>query len=189
MSKPKKPAVECSKHLLYEIEMFFALGERFLEPTKTGRVLDNASLEAFLVHARLLYYFFCCKPQQDDIGITKHFGRPRQQFTPTHEKHFIEAINKRVAHLSEKRVEVGAVEETWDTDAIVSIIGAWVKEFSEHVCEEKVKDDFKCRVRQCTERYRDLQDSQLPTNRSAQSTAGDRTTTVTKLDGNPDPST
>lgn len=187
MSKPKESPEKCSQHLLYEIEMFYSLGKRLITEQERDWVLDNALLEAFLVHTRLLCDFFCEKPKEDDIGIKKHFDLARIQSSSNYKTELKIKINKRVAHLTETRVNVNASDEGWRIGEILRTIGTWIKQFSSDVDPKKVCDDFKFRVEQCIEDYRKLENAHPPISRESWSTSDQRPPAVIEMKANPTP--
>lgn len=133
------------------------------------------------------YYFFCEKPGKDDIGIKKHFDLDRCQSPSQQEKKWKKDISKRVVHLTERRVKVGASDERWPIDDIVRTIGAriekfaGIEKFAVKVDQKKVCPDFKDSVERCIKSYRELEKPQPPINPAGQTTPGDRPPPVTKV--------
>lgn len=183
-----KDPIECSKHLLYEIEMFYDLGKRLVERRESDTPLHNALLEAFLVHARLLCDFFTQEPtHDDDISIHKHFGIDRCSLSTKDEELLRTDVNKRVAHLTDKRLTVNVCKAGWNIGRIVQITGPWVEEFSKKVCKKKVCTDFKVRVERCIESYRELEKSKPPISPAGQTTTGEPNPVVAEVKAIPTP--
>ena len=141
LSTKDKDPIECSKHLLYEIEMFYYAGKWLCDPTNgDDALLKNAVLESFLIHTRLLYNFFYGNRFKDDV-IAEDLLSDGPTEKPPLLEHIQEPINKRVAHLAESRTDVNADDDTWPISKIIesmdSVLGSctW-----KAMCEGFVED-------------------------------------------------
>jgi len=133
MVSPKRPEEELregSYHLYYEISIFFETARWYSEIKKAAQgtvnvsipltVLQNAFLESFLIHARLLLEFFhkeCFRPDDikpsdflSDEGDSKKIIKPDKLLMKEKDH-----MDKKLAHLTYTRSR----EYAWNLSAIL----------------------------------------------------------------------
>jgi len=93
-----------------------------------GSPMSNALLETFLVHARVLFDFYCTPPthpthyrgEEDDVSAEQFFDDPqtwhtiREKLFPTFKERITE-VNKHLAHLTYTRIEEKPIWEFGDS--------------------------------------------------------------------------
>ncbi len=106
------------EHLYYEFAMLFGVAE-ILQRDVEDVYLYNALLESFVVHAANILDFFYRPPVKPDDARAEHFmDHPQswRRLLPPYEKHFKKfdmKRNKRVVHLSYKRLDVRPEDRRW----------------------------------------------------------------------------
>jgi hypothetical protein len=130
-SKPQ--LLEYSGHLLYEIEMLTATLD-FLDGHKQNTPINNAYLESFLIHARVIWGFVyrtrnppSHNLKADDVIAADYFN-PTTQWQPIDDKWLADhavKINRSLAHLTIKRVS----ETTWPCSEIYFKLADYLKVF------------------------------------------------------------
>jgi len=116
--------VEASDHLQYEFWMFMSLANALGTGVFGQGVLNNALLESFTVHARILFDFlYADHPKADDV-IAEDFLEAPQAWKEQrpHQSEILSAIHRRVgkevAHLTYARQEVTPETKPWPFAAI-----------------------------------------------------------------------
>jgi hypothetical protein len=110
----KNPKGFLKEHYVYEINM---LRQTFLHHQRNpdNAIIKNALYVSFCVHARALWDFFSkINPNNDDV-IAKHFASNWDPATSKTSQLGVperEAINKQVAHLTEKRENAVRIDAT-----------------------------------------------------------------------------
>lgn len=134
-----------SEHLLYEIQMLSGTSQL----SDSDKVKNNALLESFSIHARvLLDFLYKTKGQPDDALATDFFDDPLEWQKYIEEKSVIlkkinTRVGKEIAHLTYKRLEVPPEEKAWDRQPICEEINEIFKKFLEIVSKEKICDKLK----------------------------------------------
>jgi len=106
------------EHLYYEFAMLFGVVE-ILQRDVEDVYLYNALLESFVVHAANILDFFYRPPVKPDDARAEHFmDHPQawRRLLPPYEKHFKKfdmKRNKRVVHLSYRRLDVRPEDRRW----------------------------------------------------------------------------
>jgi len=109
MARKKRSEQElraASDHLFYEIWMFQSLARDMASRSFTENVVNNALLESFTIHTRILLDFlFAAKPQLDDVIAEDFFEDPATWHNVRPPKsEILETVHKRVgkeiAHLT-----------------------------------------------------------------------------------------
>jgi hypothetical protein len=127
------PADEAAKTLEYE---FDSLGDALIEyrkhkpaPGAHATALSNATLEAFLLHARNLRAFLHGTEKPDDILAIDWLATPIAFPMPVFDQWF-PAIHKLLAHASYSR---GKFDQDWPHDAIHDELAANWRRFLDQV--------------------------------------------------------
>lgn len=152
--KSRKPEElrEQSKHLLYEIQMLFALG-RYFETRevdaavagldRAGLPVRNAVIEAFEIHGRQLIEFLT-HPRNRHRATARDWARgwsvPKAETDEL--KELRDAFSERVAHLSWKRSEFTADQQLVMTHEIEGKLRALLLRFLEEAEPEKLCEGF-----------------------------------------------
>jgi hypothetical protein len=133
--RSKEELVEASGHLHYEYSMLIGLANvQFTGAFGVG-IINNALLESFSVHSRILLHFlYSRKPREDDV-IAEDFlddediwlsNRPQKSET-------LEAIHRRVgkevAHLTYARHDVTPETKPWPFIEIANEVNSIFTEF------------------------------------------------------------
>lgn len=110
---------EASDHLHYEIWMFISLANGLASGISGQGVINNALLESFTIHARLLLDFlYTEKPQKDDVIAQDFFDDPSiwHQVRPLKSEVLRKVhrrVAKEVAHLTYARQDVTPETKPW----------------------------------------------------------------------------
>jgi hypothetical protein len=94
-------------HVCYEVRML--LGTYALLPRARDLIEHDAALESFLLHARALDDFLgCSDPRKGDVVAGRYVDtwQPRYPLTPEQRR----SVGKRVAHLTEDRVDKESIQ-------------------------------------------------------------------------------
>jgi len=122
------------EHLYYEFAMLFGVVD-ILQKEVEDVYLYNALLESFVVHAANILDFFYKPMIKEDDAKAEHFmDHPQawRKILPPYEKHFKKfdmKRNKRVVHLSYKRLEIHAEDRRWGVRKIAKEIKKLLKLF------------------------------------------------------------
>jgi hypothetical protein len=132
-----------SNHLLYEIWMLESLAQAMASGVFGQGVLNNAVLESFTLHTRILLDFLYAKeaPRSDDVIAEDFFQDPEQWKSVRPEKS--ETLNmihtrvgKEVAHLTYARLKVTPEAKQWPFLQIANELRAVFNKFLEIVPKE-----------------------------------------------------
>jgi len=117
--RTKEELVEASDHLHYEIWMFLSLANGLASGLCGQGVLNNALLESFTVHARILLDFlYTERAQKDDVIAEDFFEAPLvwHQVRPP-KSEILQKVHRRVAkevaHLTYARQDVTPETKPW----------------------------------------------------------------------------
>lgn len=116
---PDKELQGKSRLLAYEWHMLHECHRLLTGTGPKPQVVRNALVESRLLHTRSLIEFFFWKPQSDDVSLSSWFAEGSAEFRcfrgfahksdlKTEKKN----IDKRLAHLTEKRI--GEIVRAWD---------------------------------------------------------------------------
>ena len=128
-----------SNLLSYEIDMFRFASEEILSKRHAGSRLQNALIESFVTHLRILYDFFLREPREDDISAS-HFlaGSPAalaelRKLDSTVLKVARKRADKELAHLTYTRVGKTREDKQWPCEQVVAEIDCIVDIFLNNV--------------------------------------------------------
>ena len=128
---PKASAI--AKTVEYEVKMLIATASAINNGHLRGGAIENALLEAFLIHTRVLSDFFFLDPKRSDDVSAKHFFNNEDTWHPNRKEECpyieenYERINKALTHLSYSRLNY-AENKSWSHNVICSeLMGVWGK--------------------------------------------------------------
>ncbi len=116
------------EHLYYEIDMLYGVARILHEQNIEDSYIYNALLESFVVHASNILDFFYRPQIKSDDARAVHYMDDLKKWSnllPPYEKHFERfdnKRNKRVMHLSYKRLDVPTEEKKWGSPKITKEI-------------------------------------------------------------------
>ncbi len=153
LSKREKRTPEllqkASDHLHYEIWMLRTLA-RALASRKSGQgAINNALLESFTIHARILLDFlYADKPWPDDVIAEDFFDRPERWHVarpPKSEelKTLDRRVGKEIAHLTYARQDVTPETKGWRFIEIAEAVNEAINQFLESVSQESLGSRWK----------------------------------------------
>ena len=133
-----------SKHLHYEFSMFNSLAQIMAMGIFGPGVLNNAILESFTLHARvLLAFLYSENPRDDDVSAENFFDKPgewlavrpdkTEQLRLVHKR-----VGKEVAHLTYARQDINAEQKQWHFPRIANDLNNTFAVFLTHVNKEKL---------------------------------------------------
>lgn len=108
-----------SDHLHYEIWMFKSLAYGLASGISGQGVINNALLESFTIHARILLDFlYAEQPKKDDVIAEDFFDDPKQWLNVRSKKSekvkFVhKRVGKEIAHLTYARQDVTPETKPW----------------------------------------------------------------------------
>ena len=149
--------IDASDHLHYEISMFLALANGMASGVAGQGPLNNALLESFTIHARILLDFlYAAKPQRDDVIAEDFFPEPSAWYDSRLKKSDLLAsvhrrVAKEVAHLTYARQEVTPDTKPWAFVQIANEVNAAFGAFLSIVPINHLGDKWKDLKRQRTE--------------------------------------
>ncbi|MCE0498459.1 MAG: hypothetical protein LV481_10995 [Methylacidiphilales bacterium] len=120
------------EHVLYEMEMFIYLKILNLGTTslKHAGIVNNAIVEAYLLHARVLNDFFSKTPKKDDISCTHYcFKISEAVIAEEIENRF----HKSLAHLTYSRLCFTGDTKAWIDSKIYPPLAYRIKAFSTRI--------------------------------------------------------
>jgi len=128
------------EHFLYEIQKLNTIYERLIQLKRIGdREGEMIFLEAFLLHARNLFYFFYedrnPKSKEDDVyasDFAKNWENLKLEKTEEI-KSFEERMNKELTHLTTSRIYGNPPEKYWILQPILSHFNQLTKIFLENL--------------------------------------------------------
>ena len=138
--RTKKQLKAMSKHLAYEVQMLAWL-ERTL-PATDDDLLNNALLESFVMHTRvLLDFFFLSTTRDSDIVASDYFESVERWETvrgelPSELANVRQRVGKEMAHLTLERLDVTSDKKPWNFAAIAGAIGSVLERFASAVDPE-----------------------------------------------------
>lgn len=146
MTRSKRSNEELQKssdHLHYELWMLQVLALGMESGILGEGPLNNAVLEAFVVHARnLIYFLFATKAKQDHV-IAADFFENADLWTknrPSKSAYLKKAeirANKEIAHLSYERIKVTPETKPWEfnklSNAINEVFGIFFEKVPKHL--------------------------------------------------------
>jgi len=116
-------AQKIARYVQYEVDMCIATAAALNGGRMRGGALENALIESFLIHARVLCDFFFFPSKRKDDVLAKHFFHSDDQWQPDYKKEcpYLEAnsdrLNKAVAHLSYARIGY-EIDKRWQHNTI-----------------------------------------------------------------------
>lgn len=126
-----------SKHLHYEVWMFLILARSLSTGVFGQGPINNAALESFTVHARvLLEFFFGDSPRPDDVVADDFLGgqgkwKKLRGDMPTVLSDLRTRVGTEVAHLTYARLSVTAETKGWHfveiLQALEGVVGRFLK--------------------------------------------------------------
>jgi hypothetical protein len=140
---------EASAHLHYELWMFATLARALATGVFGQGAVNNAVLESFTIHARvLLDFLFADKPRSDDIIAEDFFAEPEEWAVlrgvmPPALVEVNRRVGKEVAHLTYSRLEVTPSEKSWQFLEIASDMENVMARFCNHVSPEYLELQWK----------------------------------------------
>ena len=141
--RTKEELIEASGHLHYEYSMFIGLANIQATGVFGKSIINNALLESFTIHSRILLDFlYSTNPREDDV-IAEDFldddnwDSIRPKKTKTLESiHF--RVGKEVAHLTIARHKVTPESKQWPFIEIANNVNPVFTKFIEMVPTEKL---------------------------------------------------
>jgi len=141
-------------HLYYELEMLFFMREWLVSPNAAERelIINNALIEAFLIHARSLTAFlhYPPNPKYPHDVTAEHYVADVEEWRrargPMPE--LLQDVTKRtgqeIAHLTTKRHPAGSAKKAWSPQEITLALTPRLKAFVDHVPPPRI--DWRFRV-------------------------------------------
>ena len=138
MTRPTRTTAEliaASEHLHYEIWMFVALANGMASGIVGQGPINNALLESFTVHGRILLDFlYSDKPQADDVIAEDFFPDPDQWLQSRPPKtDLLKSVHRRVAkevaHLTYARQVVTPETKPWPFVQVANDVNAVFSRF------------------------------------------------------------
>ena len=126
---------KASDHLHYEIWMFMTVARSMATGVYGQGALNNAMLESFTIHARVLLDFFYSKrPQKDDVIAEDFFNEPAEWHNIRPEmteilKKLNKRVGKEVAHLTYARQDITPEDKQWYLNQIAQDMSVVVNKF------------------------------------------------------------
>ena len=144
MQRSSETLQTASEHLSYELWMFNSLAQAMMSGVFGQGALNNAILESFTFHARILLDFLYAEnPKPDDVIAEHYFDAPADWLAVRPNKsELLKSIHKRVgkevAHLTYARLGITAEEKQWQFAQILNEMNAVFKIFQANVSKEKL---------------------------------------------------
>ncbi len=149
MQRTSETLQAASEYLNYELGMFNSLAQAMLSGVFGKGALNNAVLESFTFHARILLDFLYAKnPKPDDVIAEHYFDDPAVWLAVRPNKsELLEGVHKRVgkevAHLTYARIGITSEEKEWQFAQIMSEVNAVFKIFLDNVSKENLGQSWK----------------------------------------------
>lgn len=146
--------VNASEDLYYEISMMRTTAQGLISGVANPSAIQNALLESFLLHVRILLDFLSPPrrpPLEDDVIATDYAPTWKTVDTADGGKYIEmlrEEINKRLAHLTYKRLKIADRDKGWNFIGIEARLVKWLHEFLRSVPDERLCDEAKSYRRQ-----------------------------------------
>lgn len=136
-----------SEHLWYEVQMLVGLSRYMSSGGSDNNLINNAVLEAYTIHARLILDFLTPKKPKPDDVLAIDFLEDVQEWVNLQKGRFqqIEKIRtrvgKEVAHLTYRRLSVTPDEKPWEfveiTDELMDIFRLFIDRVPRnYLCEK-----------------------------------------------------
>lgn len=141
-----------SEHLLYEVGMFSTLARALATGVFGEGSINNAALESFTVHARvLLDFLFADKPRSDDVVAEDFFPTPEmwprlRGDMPPILRDVDARVGKEVAHLTYARLAVTPERKAWHFVEIAVALEAIITVFVSNVPRANLGDAWQQRT-------------------------------------------
>lgn len=144
---------QISGHLLYEYHLFNACIKLIPSPIiQTNDALRSALIESFAIHTRnLLKFFYDEKLREDDV-VASDFYPEQNEWGLIKEKYnnkdllkqIFNRVNKEVAHITYKRLEVTQEEKSWGKiiNLTKNLLNQLFEEFLLSVSEDNIGVDL-----------------------------------------------
>lgn len=137
-----------SVEIWYEYSMFCQLAKGLASGVFEEGLVRNATLEAFLLHARtLIEFFYNASPRRDDI-VAQDFMPISVTWTEicppisTVLENVRQRAGKHLAHLTYDRLEVKPETKPWPFLEILSGVAAPLRVFLQYVPRNMLSDDW-----------------------------------------------
>ncbi len=140
------------EHLRYELWMFLRLGDllpaRYPE-NEQEKLVNNALIEAFVVHLRnLIAFLYPDKVASLDIIAEDFFSDPDswELIRPQISRSLVEArdrAHREIAHLTTARVSGRTAKKVWPFSALIAELKVLMKLFVEHASSERLHPSVK----------------------------------------------
>jgi hypothetical protein len=139
-------------HLLYEVQMFFQVGHLLLtgqfqtSQPKVVIVLQNATIESFVLHLRNLLDFFYTPPRKTDVSATMFYdsGHLPLDFPP--ESASLSTAHRRahkeMTHITTERHWEGNPAKLWEFHRILREVKPLMEKFLQTASAARLHPDF-----------------------------------------------
>ncbi len=140
---------KASEHLFYEIWMFTSLAKGMASGIFNEGIINNALLESFTVHARILLDFlFAEKPKEDDVIAEDYFSSPDEwsnirEIKSEQLKNIHARVGKEIAHLTYVRQTISPELKGWRFLEIANEINSVFNSFRAHVPKNLLSANWK----------------------------------------------
>lgn len=141
---------EASDRVFYEFWMFQQLAAVMVSGITREVVINNAILESFAIHVRVLIYFFYSeKPQRDDVVAEDFFSNSEEWIRIRPEITVLlrtakRRADKEVAHLTYTRNKVTPEQKPWNiveiTEHLRDVVSAFIASVPHEVLGDRWKD-------------------------------------------------
>lgn len=145
----KKELTGVSDHLFYEFSMFITTAEEMGSGKyPQGTTVNNALIEAFVIHARNLLYFLYGEKKEPDDAVASDFFSDQKAWikirpkTPDNLKNVGKRVGKEVAHLTYSRLGVTPDTKPWHFVDITKDMMKVFDKFLENVPRELLHDSW-----------------------------------------------
>ena len=152
-----------SEHVLYEVQMLFAMADHLRDHVKGNVTLPwpvlTAFIESFAVHTRVLYEFLWHDPSAKPNPKSTHDGFASEYFPPGDWAKIRDNVQKKkleglwartgseIVHLSYKRIALSQEAKVWEFDVVAGVYGMAFRLFLKNVDPQLVAPDFEQRMR------------------------------------------
>jgi hypothetical protein len=136
-ARSKHELRDASEHLAYEIGMFNAMADLLTRRLYKDTVEENAILESFTVHARVLVQFFSpsFRPHSDDVTAADYIASWRAMCgaLPSALDKVNDRVAKEIAHLTYTRLNVTPAAKGWSITEMSQAMGSVIQKFANNV--------------------------------------------------------
>ena len=140
------------EHLQYEVQMFFQVGHLLL----TGQfqtsqpnvviVLQNATIESFVLHLRNLLDFFYTPPRKTDVSVTMFYDSGHLPSDFPSESVILNTAHRRahkeMTHITTERHWEGNPAKLWEFHRILKEVKPLVEKFLQTASAARLHPDF-----------------------------------------------